>query len=497
MEQHVDLRLVKSVILAVSFCAVCYWGAWLLFVLLQEYINVFVIAFVTSLAIHPLKEWIQYYFIIAYTSPSKFPFLPCTLFMNLPLIFNPKYGVLVFAIISFIVYKSSISFSLFFIVSLLLLDLIVKSTLGFMIKCTSTINIISKKQFFDTLLTIFLIVFLIVIAAVLQTFVFGSIALELTHQGKSLFNFFSSIVDEDPWESFKLSPYSKVLDENLGEIWRNFTHVPTESSAEYERYIDSGKELPVIGGIIAKTSKFLDFYLKDVGLSSGEVIFLLDLSNKPDLLWKGLGYCIKVLVGNLGGVAFGISNVLEKVILYFTLVYILVKDAGMLIEKAIGVIPLSQQMQTEISTDIKRTISGITISFILAASIHYIVTLATFSLLELEFKFLFSGLAASVGLFPYVGAWVVTLPMVIYLSVSGSLKGLVLLFVEYFAINYLDGQVYTSQLGYFNQSMIGIVIVLGIYKFGFLGIFYGPLIMSLGYLIFKIGHTLNQQPLNS
>ena len=497
MEQHVDLKLVKSVILAVSFCAVCYWGAWLLFMLLQEYINVFAIAFVTSLAIHPLKEWILYYFLIAYTSPSKFPFLPFTLVTNLPLIFNPKYGGPVFAIVSFIVYKSSVSFSLFFIGSLVLLDLIVKTVLGLIIKGTSSLNIYNKKHFVDTLLTIFLIVLLIVIAAVLQTFVFGSIALELTQKGKSLFDFFSSVVDEDPWESFKQSPYSKVLDENLGEIWRNFTHVPTESSAEYDRYIHSGKELPVIGGIIAKTSKFLDFYLKDVGLSSGEVIFLLDITNKPDLLWKGLSYCIKVLIGNLGGVAFGISNVLEKVILYFTLVYILAKDAGKLVEKAIGLIPLSKQMQIEISTDIRNTISGITISFVLAASIHYIVTLATFSLLELEFKFLFSGLAASVGLFPYVGAWVVTLPMVIFLSLSGSLKGLILLSVEYFAINYLDGQVYTSQLGYFNQSMIGIVIVLGIYKFGFLGIFYGPLIMSLGYLIFKIGHTLNQQPLNS
>lgn len=497
MEQHVDLKLVKSIILAASFCAVCYWGVCLIFLLLQEYIDVFAIAFVTSLAIHPLKEWIQHYFIIAYSSTSYGPFLPYCLIIDIPLVFRPKYGGVFVGVAAFIVYKSSVSFFLFLVVALLTVDLVIKLALGILIRLTSFINIYNKTQIFDTILTIFLIVFLLVIAAILQTFVFGSIALELTQKGKVLFDFFSSFVDEDPWETFKKSPYSQVLDDNLGEIWRNFTHVPEESSEEYDRYVNSGKSLPIVGGIIERTSVFLDFYLKDIGLSSGEVIFLLNLPQRPELLWKTFSYCFKTLFGNLGGVAFVISYALEKVILYFTLVYILVKDAGGLVEKAIGLIPLSQQMQIEISSDIKKTVSGITISFILAGSIHYIVTLISFSLLELEFKYLFSGLAASVGLFPYVGTWVVTLPMVIYLSLSGSAKGIILLSIEYFVINYLDGEVYTSQLGYFNQSMIGIVIVLGIYKFGFLGIFYGPLIMSLGYLIFKIGHTLNQQPLIS
>ena len=64
-------------------------------------------------------------------------------------------------------------------------------------------------------------------------------------------------------------------------------------------------------------------------------------------------------------------------------------------------------------------------------------------------------------------------------------------FVEYFVVGYIDGVIYSAQLKAFNSTLIGIVIVLGIYKFGTFGIFYGPLIMSFGYLMFRLGQQLN------
>lgn len=488
-----DLKQVKSMILAISFCAVVYWAIWLLLSLLQEYIDIFAIAFVTSLALRPLKHWIHYYLVIGYSSKLYLPYLPSTLLFNLPLILNPIYSIYLAPIAACIIYKLSFSHFIFFSSALMLIDLVFKIVIGFCIKFFCSI-FRNKLEYFDAALSMVLILLLVIILGLLQTFVFGSLALELTQKGKILFDFFSSFMDEDPWDSFKQSSYSKVLDDNFGDIWRNMTEVPAESAIVIQGYINSGKGLPVIGRIVGSTVSMMDDYLNDLGWSSVGLLYMMNsIPQKTEYIWKICSFALKTVFGNLGGVAYRISYLIERIVLYFTLVFILVKDEGKLVEKAIGLVPLSKDLQSEISADIVRTVSGIATSFVLAFLIHYVVTLAAFYMLSLEFKFLFSALAAAVGFFPYVGAWVTTLPMIGFLLFNDVLKCIVLFGVEYFLIGFLDSKVYTSQLGYFNQSMIGIVIVLGIYKFGFVGIFYGPLIMALGYLMFKVGNSLNSR----
>jgi predicted PurR-regulated permease PerM len=478
-------------ILAISFCAVVYSALWLLVALLQEYIDIFAIALVTSLAMRPLKHSIHYYLVIGYSSDKKFPYLQYSLLFKLPELFSS--GTLGYLVVfaSMIIYKLSFSHFLFFSSSILFIDLIFKLFLGFFIKLTSLI-FQKKLVLLDTVLTFMLILLLVIILGMLQTFIFGSVAWELTQKGKVLIDFFVGLVDEDPLESFKSSPYSRVLNENFGDIWRNMTEVPVENANVIQGYINYGRGMPVVGGIVNSGVAIVDLYLSDLGLSAVGLLYMLNsIPSKTEYIWKTVIFALKTVFGNIGGVAYKISYLLERIILYFTLVSILVKGEGKVVEKAIGLVPLSKELQNEISADIVKTVAGITTSFVMAFLIHYVVTLATFLLLGLEFKFLFSALAAAVGFFPYFGAWVMTLPMIGYLLFNDLQKCLILFAVEYFLIGFLDSKVYTSQLGYFNESMIGIVIVLGIYKFGFFGIFYGPLIMALGYLMFKVGNSLN------
>ena len=432
MDQHVDLKQVKSMILAISFCAVVYWAIWLLISLLQEYIDIFAIAFVTSLAMRPLKHWIHYYLVIGYSSELYFPYISKTLVCNLPLILNPTYSMYLAPVAACIIFKLSLSHFLFFSSTLMLIDLIFKIVLGLCVKSFSFV-FKNKLEHFDTALSMVLILFLIIILGLLQTFVFGSLALELTQKGKVLFDFFSSFMDEDPWDSFKQSSYSKVLDDNFGDIWRNMTEVPAESAVVIQGYITSGKGLPVVGRIVGSAVNIVDAYLDDLGWSSVGVLYLMNsIPQKTEYIWKISSFALKTVFGNLGGVAYRISYLIERIVLYFTLVFILVKDEGRLVEKAIGLVPLSKDLQTEISADIVRTVSGIATSFVFAFLIHYVVTLGAFYMLSLEFKFLFSALAAAVGFFPYVGAWVTTLPMIGYLLFNDLFKSIALFGVENF-----------------------------------------------------------------
>ena len=252
-------------------------------------------------------------------------------------------------------------------------------------------------------------------------------------------------------------------------------------------------ELPIIHNLLFDNLVNIDEWLADLKFSSHQILnfYFLNPGKFHELFWKFFSFSLKLIFGNIGGVAAAISTVLERVILYFTLVYILIKNNSSIIENILNMLPLNNQNRHEIITEINSTIWGITTSFLMAAFTHYFSTLILYSLLDLEFLHTFSVLTAVVGLFPFFGAWFVNLPMIFWLLYQWDIRAVIVFFVEYFVVGYIDGVIYSAQLKAFNSTLIGIVIVLGIYKFGTFGIFYGPLIMSFGYLMFRLGQQLN------
>lgn len=468
----------------------------MLYSLLQGFIDIFAIALVTSLAIRPVKDWIHAQFIIAYGSTSKFPMLQSTLLFylssSLHLCKNATFSLLFIPFISYLIYKSSVLFIIGLFLIVILADLILKILFGFIIKSFKLLKLYEYDSFFDSVLTIFLMITLIILALLLQTAAIGSVVIELTEHGKTFFDWCSDFFDAELLDNLSESSYLAALERNFGDAWRNLTKQTLEEAEMCSSYITSIKELPIVGDVMFNFLLDLEEWLSMFQLSTNHLAYVvLSVPQNFDLIWKIVSTTIKLLFSNIGGVAFTISAILERVILYLTLVYILVKDQTSILEKCLNLIPLEKKIRFEILDDILSTISGISTSFLLAAFVHYGVTLWAYYILDLELKHTFAVLTAVVGLFPFFGAWFVNMPMIIWKIARWDYSGLVLFFIEYFIVGQLDGMIYSAQLESYNPTLVGIVIVLGIYKFGTFGIFYGPLILSFGYMIFKLAKQLN------
>ena len=56
MEAYVDYKLVRSIVLAAVVCMASWYTIYLSYGLVQNFIDIFAISFVTSLAIRPCKD---------------------------------------------------------------------------------------------------------------------------------------------------------------------------------------------------------------------------------------------------------------------------------------------------------------------------------------------------------------------------------------------------------------------------------------------------------
>lgn len=500
MENYIDYKQVRSILLAAVICMASYYTLYLGYSLVQNFIDIFAISLVTSLAIKPCKDYICMCYILVSTSEEKYPVISRSIFFSfsshLNRIFTNHFLVNIFLAVALAVLCNKISFGFVgsLIFAVLVFDLALRGLCDLALKIAKMLKLERFQDFFETILTISLILAMVLAAVLFQTIAIGTIVFEMSEHGKFLIDWMSEFFGAESLEHLRNSAYFQTIDKNIEKMWGNLTQEIQKEQESCSAYIEQTKDLPILHSFLFESLLQLEDFLSYLKLSSHQILTLYyqNPAKFHELCWMVLSLPLKIILNNIGGVAIAISTIIERVVLYFTLVYILVNEKTSALEKVLYVVPLDNKTKFEIISDISSTISGITASFLIAAISHYAVTLLLYSGLGLELKHTFAVLTAVTGLFPFFGPWFVNLPMIFWLLVKWDYRAIVLFLVEYLVVGYVDGEIYSAHLQSFNPTLIGIVIVLGIYKFGTFGIFYGPLIMSLGYLIFKLGKQLNQ-----
>jgi predicted PurR-regulated permease PerM len=504
MENYIDYKIVRSVVLAIAICTGSLYTLFLSYLLFQDFFDIFSMALVTSLAIKPCKDWVHSYFLIVYETSESYPITKKSLSLNayaivqwlLKINFIIQIGTVLS--ISLLLVKFPVSLLLLITLGVLIIDFLLRIIGDILLKISKLLKLYDYKTFFDAILTIFLLAIIIISAIIFLTLALGSMVLEISEHGKSFFGWVFELFDEEGLESLKSNSYIQLIDKNIEEILGSLAKEIFIESEQCSVFIESTMDLPVLNNLLFDTLVQIDELLVHLRISSHQILnfYFLNPGNFHEILWKTFSLGIRLFFGNMHGVAIAISTKLERVILYFTLVYILVKDKTTFIEKMLNMVPLENKIKYEILSDILSTISGITTSFLLGALVHYVATLGLYFALGLDLKYTFSVLSAVVGLFPFFGSWFVNLPMTFWLLFRWDFRAIIVFTFEYFVVGYLDSFILTAQLGTYNPTLIGIVIVLGIYKFGIFGIFYGPVIMLFGYLVFKLGKGLNPQSIH-
>ena len=211
----------------------------------------------------------------------------------------------------------------------------------------------------------------------------------------------------------------------------------------------------------------------------------------------------------LGQLVPGATNVLETsvksvidiitlvvyLILLPLLVFFFMKDKQQIIRWVLHFLPSERRLAGEVWQEANRQIGNYVRGKMIEILIIWVVTYITFAVMGLQFAMLLGILVGLSVLVPYIGATIVTIPvMIIGYAQWGMSTELAYLMIAYAIIQVLDGNVLVPVL--FSEAVdlhpIGIIIAILIFSnlWGFWGLFFAIPLAAMVQAVLKLWPTL-------
>jgi predicted PurR-regulated permease PerM len=184
------------------------------------------------------------------------------------------------------------------------------------------------------------------------------------------------------------------------------------------------------------------------------------------------------------------TNVLKKatVILLHAIVFILamyffIRDGEAITEYVKSMIPLSEEYREELIKKIKALMHAVVFGIFGAAIVQGILVWLGFTLVGVSNAAFWGALAAMFSPVPYVGPTVVWFPVVLMFFFSGQwMTGIFLFIWGTFVVGLSDNFIKPIVIGSgarLHPFGVLVVILGGVFAFGFQGLIFGPLILTL------------------
>ena len=234
---------------------------------------------------------------------------------------------------------------------------------------------------------------------------------------------------------------------------------------------------------------WLKDYLKDFLLDSGSVRDFVQRTAQ----WIG-GYLTNISKSLIHGV----SSILIEMVLVMMVSFFFIRDGAGIIEYIKSVTPLSEDERTMFFSRTKRLLNSVIFGILLTVAIQAVLGGIGWWFVGLSSPAFFGMLMFFFGMFP-AGTSIVWIPGGVYLLLSGDVKGGIMLLAWGSIVvgtvdNLLRPFLISGGKARGNGEDIPTLLVIlglfgGVIKWGFLGVFLGPLILVLFLLIFDLYRT--------
>ena len=234
---------------------------------------------------------------------------------------------------------------------------------------------------------------------------------------------------------------------------------------------------------------WLKDYLKDFLLDSGSVRDFVQRTAQ----WIG-GYLTNISKSLIHGV----SSILIEMVLVMMVSFFFIRDGAGIIEYIKSVTPLSEEERTMFFSRTKRLLNSVIFGILLTVAIQAVLGGIGWWFVGLSSPAFFGMLMFFFGMFP-AGTSIVWIPGGVYLLLSGDVKGGIMLLTWGSIVvgtvdNLLRPFLISGGKARGNGEDIPTLLVIlglfgGVIKWGFLGVFLGPLILVLFLLIFDLYRT--------
>lgn len=220
-------------------------------------------------------------------------------------------------------------------------------------------------------------------------------------------------------------------------------------------------------------------------LSSLETRFGLDLASSIDT-----SSITEWISRNLQGLAGGTFNIFIAIgIMYFMLYYMLTNRRTFR-ESLLEYIPLSEKNLNLIGKDTEDLVKSNAIGIPLVALLQGVVALLGFLIFGVEDPFFWFAIVTVGSMIPFVGTALGILPVCIILYAAGDIwQAVALAFYGIVVVGSTDNLfrlVIQKRLADVHPLVTIIGVVVGVPLFGFIGLIFGPIVISIFLLIVKI-----------
>ncbi|KAG6613557.1 uncharacterized protein IUM83_04467 [Phytophthora cinnamomi] len=141
-------------------------------------------------------------------------------------------------------------------------------------------------------------------------------------------------------------------------------------------------------------------------------------------------------------------------------------------------LPIQVHKRPEVVRSLRKVIEGVFFLPLKMASIHAIVTMVSFTIVNADFMYLATTVTFFISIVPIIPPYLVCVPWVVSIGLTSSVvKALALFAVQYVAFTVLDEMLYEKSIVALNAYVSALSVVFGVYVFGFEGVIFGPLIV--------------------
>jgi predicted PurR-regulated permease PerM len=176
-------------------------------------------------------------------------------------------------------------------------------------------------------------------------------------------------------------------------------------------------------------------------------------------------------------------------ILYFVLYFMLIYSRTME-DKLYEYIPLKDSNVDLIAKDVDTTVRASAIGIPLIALIQGVVALAGYLLIGVQDPFLWFAITCVTAMLPVVGAALAYVPLaVIFFAAGKNWQGVIMLIYGFGVIGLVDNLfrfILNKKLGDIHPLITVFGVIAGIGMFGFIGLIFGPMLLSLFIVLLKV-----------
>lgn len=176
-------------------------------------------------------------------------------------------------------------------------------------------------------------------------------------------------------------------------------------------------------------------------------------------------------------------------VLYFVLYFMLIYSRTME-DKLYEYIPLKDSNVDLIAKDIDNTVRASAIGIPLIALIQGVVALVGYLLIGVQDPFLWFAITCITAMLPVVGAALAYVPLsIIFFAQGKNLHGTLMLVYGFGIIGLVDNLfrfILNKRLGNIHPLITVFGVIAGISMFGFIGLIFGPMLLSLFIVLLKV-----------